>query len=97
MIEIGAQSYYLSIRQGLIVSFQRSPLIMKSWSFAVCGSEKAWQAFWHPFPPPNFHDIFALTKLGEFRIEGDLQPLMTNLIYFKTLLSAPRALQTEAQ
>jgi hypothetical protein len=96
MIEIGAQPYYLSIEHGRVSALQRGPLVMRSWSFAVRGSEKAWQTFWQPFPPPNFHDIFALAKLGEFRIEGDYQPLLTNLLYFKALLAAPRALQSKA-
>jgi hypothetical protein len=96
MIEIGAQPYYLSIERGRIAAFQRGPLVMRSWSFAVRGSEAAWQTFWQPFPPPNFHDIFALAKLGEFRIEGDYQPLLTNLLYFKALLAAPRALRSKA-
>ncbi len=91
MIEIGSQSYYLSIDRGRISDFQRGPLIMRSWSFAVRGNETAWQTFWQPFPPPNFHDIFALAKHGAFRIEGDYRPLLTNLLYFKGLLAAPRA------
>ena len=36
--------------------------------------------------------VLALDKFGEFRIEGDFRPLMTNLLYFKGLLEAPRAL-----
>jgi hypothetical protein len=96
MIEVGAEPYHLSIEHGRIVSFKHGPLIMKSWSFAIRGSEKAWLTFWRPIPPPNFHDIFALAKLGEFRIEGDFTPLITNLLYFKALFSAPRALHAKA-
>jgi hypothetical protein len=96
MIEIGSQPYYLSIERGRVGAFQRGPLVMRSWSFAVRGSEAAWQTFWQPFPPPNFHDIFALAKHGEFRIEGDYRLLLTNLLYFKGLLAAPRALQLKA-
>ena len=96
MIEIGSQPYYLSIDHGRVSALQRGPLVMPSWSFAVRGSEVAWQTFWQPVPPPNFHDIFALAKHGEFRIEGDYRPLLTNLLYFKALLAAPRALQPKA-
>jgi hypothetical protein len=95
MIEIGAQPYYISIDRGRISAFQRGPKVMKSWSFAVRGSEDAWRKFWEPFPPPHFHDIFALAKQGAFRIDGDYQPLITNLLYFKELLAAPRALQAK--
>ncbi len=95
MIEIGSQPYYLSIDHGRVGALERGPLVMRSWSFAVRGSEAAWRAFWQPFPPPNFHDIFALAKHGAFRIEGDYRPLLTNLLYFKGLLAAPRALQSK--
>lgn len=96
MIEIGNTSYYLSIGNGKIVSLQRGPLLMHSWSFAVRGREEAWVTFWQAVPPPHFHDIFALAKRGEFRIDGDFKPLMTNLLYYKDLLAAPRRLAKEA-
>jgi hypothetical protein len=97
MIEIGAQPYYISIDRGRISALQRGPIVMKSWSFAVRGSEDAWRKFWEPYPPPHFHDIFALAKQGAFQIDGDYQPLITNLLYFKELLAAPRALQMKVQ
>lgn len=96
MIEIDDQSHFITIEHGRVVAMQRGPAIMKSWSFAVRGSGEAWDKFWQPLPPPNFHDIFALAKLGAFRIEGDFRPLITNLLYFKALLAAPRALRTRA-
>lgn len=92
MIEVGAQPYYFAIDRGRVMDPQHGPQIMKSWSFAVRGSEAAWRAFWQPFPAPHFHDIFALAKRGDFRIDGDHRPLMTNLFYFKGLLAAPRVL-----
>jgi hypothetical protein len=33
---------------------------------------------------------FALFKRGKLRIEGDLHPFMTNLLYIKDVLAAPR-------
>lgn len=76
---------------------QQGAAIMKSWAFAVRGSSDAWDKFWRPLPPPDFHDIFALAKRGAFRIEGDFRPLMTNLLYFKALLAAPRSLRMRAE
>ncbi len=96
LIEIGAASFHLVIIQGRIESLAREPLLMRSWSFAVRGHEDAWRKFWARRPVPGFHDIFALAKFGEFRIEGDFRPLMTNLLYFKALLEAPRALADDA-
>jgi hypothetical protein len=96
MIEIDSQPYFVGIQNGRIIGIQRGPAIMKSWSFAIRGGREAWDKFWQPMPPPNFHDIFALAKLGAFRIEGDFRPLITNLLYFKALLAAPRSLRTRA-
>ncbi len=96
MIEVGSRAHYVAIVNGRIATLVPGPLLMRSWSFAIRGSEDAWRQFWRPLPPPHFHDIFALAKRGEFRIEGDFRPLMTNLLYFKALLAAPRALKREA-
>lgn len=89
MIELGAVPYYVSIVRGRMAELVRGPLLMRSWCFAVRGSESGWYEFWQPLPRPTFHDIFALTKINGFRIEGDLRPFMTNLLYFKLLLQAP--------
>jgi hypothetical protein len=97
LIEIGPTPHYVSIESGRIARLERGPVIMRSWSFAIRGSEEAWRQFWLPFPPPHFHDLFALAKRGEFRIEGDLYPLMTHLFYFKGVLAAPRRLAEGAR
>jgi hypothetical protein len=92
MLEIGAVPCYITVRGGRVTSLETGPLLMPSWSFAIRGSENAWRQFWRPLPPPHFHDVFALAKTGEFRIEGDLYPFMSNLLYFKGLIGAPRRL-----
>ena len=92
LIEIGTVSYYVSIAGGRIARLDRGPLLMRSWALAFRGPEDAWRQFWQPFPPPHFHDIFALAKRGQFHIEGDFHPLMANLLYFKEMLAAPRRL-----
>jgi hypothetical protein len=92
LIEIGAVPYHVSIAGGRIARLDRGPLLMRSWALAFRGADDAWRQFWLPFPPPHFHDIFALAKRGELRIEGDVHPLMANLLYFKDMLAAPRRL-----
>jgi hypothetical protein len=47
-------------------------------------------------PRPGYHDLFALTRFGRARIEGDLQPLMANLRYIKEVLEVPRRLARSA-
>jgi hypothetical protein len=97
LIEVGAVPYYVSIVGGRIARLDRGPLLMRSWALAFRAPEDAWRQFWQPFPPPHFHDIFALAKAGQFRIEGDVHPLMANLLYFKDMLAAPRRLAVEAR
>ena len=96
LIEIGQTPYYLSVERGR-VRVERGPLLTRSSSFAIRGGEAAWRQFWLPMPPPHFHDLFALAKRGEFRIEGDFHPLMSNLLYFKAVLAAPRRLTGQAR
>lgn len=93
MIEVGDTPYYLTVADGRVTRCDRGPLIMRAWSFAIRGGETAWREFWRPVPRPLFHDIFALAKRGELRIDGDVRALMTGLLYFKGLLAAPRRLQ----
>ena len=95
LIEIGLVPYYVSIEGGRIARVDRGPLLMRSWALAFRGPEDAWRQFWQPVPPPHFHDIFALAKRGQMRIEGDLHLLMVNLLYFKEVLAAPRRLAEE--
>jgi hypothetical protein len=92
LIEIGGVAYYVSIAGGRIARLDRGPVLMRSWALAFRGPDDAWRQFWQPFPPPHFHDIFALAKRGQLRIEGDFHPLMANLLYFKDMLAAPRRL-----
>ena len=97
LIEIGDVPYYVSIANGRIARLDRGPLLMRSWALAFRGPDDAWRQFWQPFPPPHFHDIFALAKAGQFRIEGDLHPLMAHLLYFAEMLAAPRRLAAEVR
>src|SRR5262245_19262718 len=97
MVELGGTPYYVSIERGRIARIERGPNIMRSWSFAIRGGEQAWRQFWQPFPPPHFHDLFALATKGEFHIECDLYPLMANVFYFKCVLAAPRRLTGEVR
>ena len=54
------------------------------------------ESFWQPVPDAGWHDIFALMKRKEARVEGDLRPFMANLQYIKDLLAAPRRVFEES-
>ncbi len=83
LIEIGAVPFYAAIAQGRLEALERGPLLMRPWRFAVRAPAAAWLALWQPVPAPGWHDLMALAKRGEARLEGDLHPLMANLQYFK--------------
>lgn len=96
LLQDGDQPYHVRIRDGRIDSVERGPLLMRPWRFAIRAEREAWRAFWEAMPRPGYHDIFAMCKLGVASIEGDLQPLMSNLRYIKEVLAAPRDVTKEA-
>ena len=96
LVEVGETPYRVSVECGRIASVVRGPVLMRPWRFAIRATEDAWREFWQPVPRPGYHDLFALTRFGRARIEGDLQPLMANLRYIKDVLEAPRRLARSA-
>ncbi len=96
LIGLGRAPYHLAIEHGRIIGLERGPQPLRSWRFAIRAGEEAWRRFWRTVPAPHDQDIFALAKRGELTIEGDLQPLMANLLYFKDVLAAPRRPSGEA-
>lgn len=89
MVGVGNRRLLVEVVRGVpTLSELAAPL--SSWDFAIVGSVRAWNALWQDPPPPGWHDLFALAKRGEMRIEGALQPFMAHLQYVKDMLSAPR-------
>jgi hypothetical protein len=90
LVQIGTVPFLLRIEEGGIRECRKGLPLLCSWVFALRGSAQGWAALWKDPPPPGWHDIFALTKRGEMALEGNLQPLMANLQYFKDLVTLPR-------
>jgi len=90
LLELGDAGYLIRIVDGRIVTVTAGPVLTPNYSFALRAPREAWETFWQRLPPPGFNDLFALFKQGLLRIEGDLHPLMANLLYFKDVLAAPR-------
>ncbi|HET9490000.1 MAG TPA: hypothetical protein VFR64_09650 [Methylomirabilota bacterium] len=90
LVETGDTAWLVTVIEGRIARLERGPFLMRQWRFAVRASAEAWRRFWESVPAPGYHDLFAMAKLGQARIEGDLQPLMANLRYVKEVLAAPR-------
>ena len=84
------QSYHVAIRAGRITDMVPAPVLMRSWAFSYRATPEAWTAFWQPMPKAGWHDLLSLTKRGEAVLQGDIQPFMTHLQFFKDLLALPR-------
>lgn len=92
LIEVGAMPFLVTVRAGRIDRVETGPHVMRPWRFAVRAAEATWRRFWKRVPAPSDHDLFALLRKGEVRVEGDIRVLMAHLLYFKLVLAAPRAL-----
>jgi len=93
--QIGDVPYHIHIQRGMRLERVRAPVPMRTHTFAIRGAREHWERFWAPMPDPGFHDLFAMTKAHRASIDGNLQPLMANLRYFKDLLAAPRRLSED--
>jgi hypothetical protein len=96
LIAIDTADHLVDVTEGKIVSITRGPFITPNYSFALRASRDSWEKLWSERPLPGFTDIFALVKKKLLRIEGDLHPFMSNLLYFKGVLAAARSTQKEA-
>jgi len=90
MITIGDDDHLIRVQEGRIAAVTAGPFITPNYSFALRASRDVWEKFWQPLPPRGFTDIFALVKFRRMRVEGDLHPFMSNLLYFKDVLAIPR-------
>ena len=80
----------IRIQEGRVIKVTPGPFITPDYSFALRASREVWEKFWQPLPPLGFTDIFALVKQKLMRVEGDIHPLMANLLYFKDVIASLR-------
>ena len=90
LVQVGEQSFLARVEHGRLASVRGGPFVIADWVFALRAPAAAWEQFWSALPPPGFHDIMAMLKLHHLRMEGDLYPLMSNLLYFKDVLATVR-------
>lgn len=90
LIAVDDVDHLVRIAEGKVVSIKPGPFVTPDYSFALRASRDAWEKFFSPNPQPGFTDIFALVKKKLLRIEGDLHPFMSNLLYFKGVLMSAR-------
>ncbi|MCC7227565.1 MAG: hypothetical protein IT507_12830 [Burkholderiaceae bacterium] len=90
LLQFGEVAAIVQVRDGRVAQIVEDRVPLRSWDFAVKGSEEGWDQFWQKFPPPGWHDILALNKRRVFSIEGNLHPLMSHLQFYKDLLACAR-------
>lgn len=95
LMQVGEAQFLIHIRHGAIEKVQSGPFVMASWQFSLRGDGEAWRQFWEPLPPPGFHDVMAMLKSRRLRLEGDLHPFMSHLLYFKGVLASIRKSEAE--
>ena len=91
LLEVGPDSYLVTIDHGRVTEIAAGPFVMPQWTFAVRADAEEWERFWQATPPPGSNDLFAMLRRRQLQLEGDLHSFMANLLYFKALLAAPRA------
>ena len=96
LLEADDAAWLIRVVEGRVERVERGPFLMRAWSFAIRAPRESWQRFWEPVPAPGYHDLFAMSRNGHARIEGDLLPLMTHLRYIQDVLSSPRRLHAGA-
>ncbi|HUA53707.1 MAG TPA: hypothetical protein VMB81_16160 [Candidatus Sulfotelmatobacter sp.] len=92
LVAVGEIGWLVRVREGRIDAVTRAPAMMADFRFALRAPADAWARFWQPVPEPGWQDLFALQRRKLLTMEGDLQPLMANLLYIKDVLASPRRL-----
>lgn len=90
LVAFGARKGIVCLSHGSVTEVNESSTPLQAWDFSVTGSNEGWNKFWQDTPEAGWHDIFALTKRGEFNISGQLQPFMAHLQVIKDLLAIGR-------
>lgn len=88
LLVAGAQGHLIRIRGGEIAEVADSG--DKDGAFTISADADAWSEFCAVVPRPGYQDVMAMLAVGAAWIEGDLQPLFTNMLYIKGLLAALR-------
>ena len=91
LIEADEQAALVTVVDGSVTAIANAnQLVMPAWTFALRAPAPEWAEYWQPNPRPGHHDLFALLRRKQLRLEGNIHPFMCNLFYFKALLALPR-------
>jgi hypothetical protein len=92
IVDASDSRWRVTVHRGRIERVESGPFVTPSADLVFRAPREAWEAFWQPQPKPGANDLFALLKRRLLTIEGNLQPFMANLFWFKGVLEMPRRL-----
>ena len=87
---IGEDDYLIRLEQGRVAEVRLRTLPIETGVFTVRAASEVWVEHWRPLPKRDYHDLFSMLSAGLATLDGEITPLMQNLIYFKGLLAALR-------
>ncbi len=90
IVRVGSIAHLVRCEAGRVSACEARVPLLHATRLAVSGSARAWQELWASVPRAGWHDLFALTKRGEMRMEGDMPLLLAHLQYVKDVLNLPR-------
>ena len=97
MISTIDNEYLVNIEKGIVTNVEEGPFVMPSYIFKLTASKNEWLKFLQSTPQPGSHDIIAMLRRKVLKIEGDLLPLMSHLLYFKFLLASLRPKENNSE
>lgn len=90
LLMVDGAEYYLVFDRGRLARIVEGPSRKTPYQFGIVTDGPALATFWTPLPPPGFHDLFALVKIGRAEIRGDMLRLVKNLRFIKEFLALGR-------
>ena len=94
LFSVGDAAWILAIHKGVLISASPAPPLMPSYDLAIRAGAEDFARFLQDPPPPGWHDIMGLVRLGTFKVEGNVALFMAYIFWFKgvlALLREPRA------
>ena len=86
LLRVDGDQFYLHFDKGALATITPGPSMKIPYQFGLSTDAEALHRFWTPTPPPGFHDIFAMAKIGRLEFSGDILVMIKNLMFFKEVL-----------
>ena len=97
LLGVGNTDYVIRSKEGRVTDVRLRSLPIESGVFTIRAAADVWAEHWRPVPKRDYHDLFSMLSAGLAQLDGDITPLMQNLIYFKGLIAAPRSIVDGAE